>query len=98
VQESLRLSQELGDRISVVFALARLARIAAEAGQEERAGLLWGAVEAEEESGALGAWYGERDRFAPAILAHAGPEFERTRAEGRSLSLETAVRAALNED
>jgi predicted ATPase len=97
VQESLRLSHELGDRISVVFALARLARLAAEAGQDQRAGRLWGAVEAEEESGALGAWYGERERFAPAILAHAGPEFERGRAEGRILSLEAAVREASND-
>jgi predicted ATPase len=97
VQESLRLSHELGDRISVVFALARIARIAAETGQGERAGRLWGAVEAEEEGGALGAWYGQRERFAPAVLAQAGPEFERGRAEGRLLSLETAVREALNE-
>jgi hypothetical protein len=95
VEESLRLSHELGDRISVVFALARLARFAAEGGQEQRAGRLWGAVEAEEESGALGAWYGQRERFAPAILAHAGPNFERGRAEGRILSLEAAVREAL---
>jgi predicted ATPase len=97
VQESLELSHELGDRISVVFALARLARIAAESGRPKLAGQLWGAVEAEEASGALGAWYGERGRFAPAILAHAGPEFERARAEGRLLSLDTAVGVALGE-
>jgi predicted ATPase len=97
VKESLRLSHELGDRISVVFALARLARVAAETGQDERAGRLWGALETEEETGALGAWYGERERFAPAVLAHAGPEFERGRAEGRLLSVENAVREALNE-
>jgi hypothetical protein len=53
-------------------------------------------LETEEETGALGAWYGERERFAPAVLAHAGPEFERGRAEGRLLSLENAVREALN--
>jgi predicted ATPase len=97
VRESLGLSHELGDRISIVFALARLARIAAEKGQNERAGRLWGAVEAEEEGGALGAWYDQRERFAPAILAHAGPEFERARAEGRLLSLETVVHEALND-
>jgi hypothetical protein len=83
--------------LSIVFALARLARIAAEKGQDERAGRLWGAVEAEEEGGALGAWYDQRERFAPAILAHAGPEFERARAEGRLLALETAVHEALND-
>ena len=36
LEEALRLSQELGDRISVVFALARFARIEAEAGELER--------------------------------------------------------------
>jgi tetratricopeptide (TPR) repeat protein len=97
VQESLTLSHELGDRISVVFALARLARMAAETGDGERAGRLWGAVEAEEESGALGAWYDQRERFAPTILAHADAEFERGRAQGRLLALETAVREGLDD-
>ena len=98
VQESLRLSRELGDRISMVFALARLARIAAEMGEIERAGLLWGAVEAEEEGGALGAWYGERERFAVPVLAHTGPDFERGREQGRKLSLEEAVDEALRDE
>jgi predicted ATPase len=93
--ESLQLSHELGDRISVVFALARLARVATETGQPERAGRLWGAVEAEEEGGALGAWYGERERFAVHVLAQVGPEFERGREEGRRLSLDEAVEEAL---
>jgi hypothetical protein len=97
VRESLRLSHELADRISIVFALARLARMAAEAGDGERAGRLWGAVEAEEESGALGAWYDQRERFAPTILAHADAEFERGRAQGRLLALETAVREGLDD-
>ena len=60
VKESLRLSREIGDRISIVFALARLARLAAEGGELVQAGRLWGAVEAEEERGSLGAWDGER--------------------------------------
>ncbi len=95
VQESLRLSHELGDRISIVFALARLARIAAESGQLERAGRLWGAVEAEEEQGALGAWYSQRGRFADRVLAQAGPELERGRDAGRRLSLDEAAEEVL---
>lgn len=95
VEESLRLSDEIGDRISVVFALARLARIAAETGRLERAGRLWGAVEAEEERGALGAWYGERERFAVHVLAREGSELEVGRAAGRRLSLGEAVAYAL---
>jgi predicted ATPase/class 3 adenylate cyclase len=93
LEESLRLSHELGDRISVVFTLARLARIAGETRQAARAGLLWGAVEAEEERGGLGAWFSQREKFAVPVFAHAGPEFDRGRVEGRKLSLDEAVEA-----
>jgi hypothetical protein len=95
LHESLRLSHELGDRISCVFALARLARIAAETGAREQAGLFWGAIEAEEQRGGLGAWHGERHRFDAAVLAHAGPEFELGRSEGLRLTLDEAVERAL---
>ena len=95
LHESLRLSHELGDRISCVFALARLARIAAETGAREQAGLFWGAIEAEEQRGGLGAWHGERHRFDGAVLAHAGPEFELGRSEGLRLTLDEAVERAL---
>jgi predicted ATPase len=95
LEESLRLSHELGDRISVVFALARLARVEAEQGRIEQAGRLWGAVEAEEETGSLGAWYGERDRFAGPLRAFACEAFDRGREDGRRLSLDEAVSEAL---
>jgi non-specific serine/threonine protein kinase len=97
LEESLRLSHELGDRISVVFTLARLARIAGETRQAARAGLLWGAVEAEEERGGLGAWFSQREKFAVPVFAHAGPEFDRGREEGRKLSLDAAVHEALSD-
>ena len=72
-----------------------MARIEAEAGELRRAGMFWGAVEAEEETGSLGAWYGERARFSEPLLTYEGPEFERGREEGRRLSLDEAVAAAL---
>jgi predicted ATPase len=97
LEEALRLSHELGDRISVVFTLARLARLEAELGWPEKAGVLWGAVEAEEEAGGLGAWYGERERFAGPLLAFAGDEFDRGRDEGHRLSIGDAVVYALGE-
>jgi len=97
LEESLRLSHELGDRISVVFALARLARVEAEQGRLEQAGRLWGAVEAEEETGSLGAWYGERDRFSVPLLAFGGEEFDRGLEDGGHLSLDEAVALALDE-
>jgi tetratricopeptide (TPR) repeat protein len=94
LHESLSLSREIGDRISVVFALARLARVAAATGDPEQAGRLWGAIEAEERRGGLGAWHDQRSRFEGPVLEEAGPDFERGRAEGRLLSFDEAVAAA----
>jgi predicted ATPase len=96
-QESLRIMDEIGDRQMMVFALARLARIAAETGREERAGLLWGAIEAEEERSRMGAWAKERDRLGAPVLAHSGFEFAREREKGRKMALEDAVGLALDE-
>jgi tetratricopeptide (TPR) repeat protein len=96
-QESLRIMDEIGDRQMMVFALARLARIAAETGREERAGLLWGAIEAEEERSRMGAWAKERDRLGAPVLAHSGSEFARGRENGRKMALEDAVGLALDE-
>jgi predicted ATPase len=96
-QESLRIMNEIGDRQMMVFALARLARIAAETGREGRAGLLWGAIEAEEDRSRLGAWAKERDRLGAPVLAHSGPEFARGREEGQQLALEDAVELVLSE-
>jgi hypothetical protein len=79
----------------MVRGLARLARISAERGELERAGRLWGALEAEEERGPVGAWDVERERYAAPVLAHTGPEFERGREQGRALELDAAVGEAL---
>ena len=95
-RESLRLMSEIGDRQMVVFTLARLARIAAESGRYERAGLVWGSIEAEEGRSSMGAWAKERDRLAAPVLSHEGSEFERGREQGRLLSLDEAVDAALD--
>ncbi len=46
--EALEHSQRLGDRRATMFTLARLARVGAEMGELKRAGLIWGAIEAEE--------------------------------------------------
>jgi predicted ATPase len=97
-REALRIMAEIGDRQMTVFTLARLARIAAESGRLEEAGLLWGAIEAEEERARMGAWAKERDRLGAPVLARAGPEFERARQHGRLLSLEEVVERALREE
>ncbi len=96
--EALELSQRLGDRRSSMFTLARLARVAAEVGQEERAGLIWGAIEAEERRATHGNWDQLRDDLAAPVLAHADePAFERGRLEGQRLSLDDVVTRALAE-
>jgi hypothetical protein len=86
-RESLQLIHGVGDRRMTVFALARVARITAESGRKEEAGLLWGAIEAEEERSRMGAWAKERDRLSGPVFDHEGPEFEHGREKGRRLSL-----------
>ena len=97
-RESLEIMSEIGDRQMVVFTLARLARIAAETGRHEHAGLLWGSIEAEEGRSPMGAWAKERDRLGAPVLAHEGPDLERGREQGRLLSLDEGVEAALLAD
>jgi predicted ATPase len=94
-RESLKLMRPIGDRQMMVFALARLARIAGETGRPDQAGLIWGAIEAEEERSAMGAWAKERERFWEPIRRHAGADFERGRALGRELAFADAIDAAL---
>jgi predicted ATPase len=96
-RESLSLIDEVGDRQMTVFALARLARVAAENGRFHEAGCLWGAIEAEEARRPMGAWASERDRLSAPVLAVAGPEFGQGRDRGRELPLEDAVQLALGE-
>jgi predicted ATPase len=97
-REAVRLAAQVGDRQLTVFALALLARIAAESGQVERAGRLWGAIEAEEARGPLGQWEHERAEYASRVLADAGPDFETARGAGRGLLLDEAVDYAVSVD
>ena len=97
-REALALLVATGDPHATVFALARVARVAAELGRTEQAGLLWGAIEAEEQRRPLGGWAKERDRLGSPILAHADEAFERGRTRGRSLELEQAVAVALGRE
>jgi predicted ATPase len=89
--EAVRLAQEIGDRQMRVYLLALLARIAAIEGSAERAGVIWGAVEAEEERAPVGQWEAERAEYAEPVLAAAGADFDRGRERGRALSLADAV-------
>jgi predicted ATPase len=95
-REALRLCRKCDDRQMTVFALAVLAQLESKAGRVDRAGRLWGAIEAEESRGPLGHWDSERDEVA-AIVVTPSPEFEQGRASGRSLSLDEAAEYALSD-
>jgi hypothetical protein len=92
---SLQRSREIRHRKGVLGALATLARIARSAGDLERAGLLWGALEAEERR-APAAWALDREAWEVLVSADAGPQFERARRTGSVLNLDEAVALALN--
>jgi hypothetical protein len=84
----------MNDRKAVVYELGLLAEISAQAGDRRRAGILWGAAEAENERVPVGRWvHGQVD---PArMLAYADGSFEEGRTLGRGLSLEDAMELAL---
>ena len=96
-RQAAELAHRIGDRMHGVYVLAVLARIAAEDGRSEQAGILWGAIEAEEERGTIGQWESERELYAAPVLAHAGADFEQGRSKGLGLSLDDAVAVALAE-
>ena len=94
-RQSLDLACEIGDRQSMVYGLAHLARTSAVERRPARAGLLWGALEAEAERAPLGQWEIEKEEYANGVLVAHGAEFDRAYAQGRALSLEAAVAEAL---
>jgi hypothetical protein len=96
-REALELAQGIADRMHAVYLVALLARIAAEDGRLERAGLLWGVIEAEEQRATVGQWESERETYAEPVLARVGPEFERGREQGRQLAFDEAVARALSD-
>ena len=94
-RESLALADRMRDRGGRVFGVGLLARLAAERGQSERAGRLWGAIEDEEAGAPLGGWRRHRQRCEERIRAVASLEFERGYAAGQALTLDDAVSLAL---
>jgi hypothetical protein len=87
------------------LALARLAQTAADGGRRERAGRLWGAIEAEQQRAPIAAWHStfelvypfdEHNRRSPVpMLADADADFDRGRSAGHELNLDEAVAEAL---
>lgn len=94
-RESLAIAARLGDVSGRVFGVGLLASAAAERGELERAGLLWGAIEGERAFAPLGGWQRHRDTCYARIRQAANAEFERGLAAGRELELDVAVQEAL---
>jgi predicted ATPase/class 3 adenylate cyclase len=94
---ALRIAHEIGDRMMTIYLLSLVARCAIEHEDAERAGRLWGAIETEEARAPMGQWEMEREAYAAPLLRRAGAGFERGRALGRTLSLDEAVKQALDE-
>ena len=74
---ALGLATGMEDRVLVVTMLALLALVAREKGDAQRAGRLWGAVEAEGEQGSFGWQQGEIDGYGGQILADPNPQGNR---------------------
>jgi hypothetical protein len=91
-REALRLA---GDPFCKVFAVGVLAGVAAEQGQHERAGQLWGTIEGEDAVSPLGGWRRFRPACATYVQAATGSAFDRGQAEGRTWTLDQAVALAL---
>jgi predicted ATPase len=94
-RDALSISSSIRDRRGVVSELFLLAEILVVSGCRNRAGVLFGAAEAENESTPAGPWF-HGPHSPERVLAHADSEFEDGRAEGHELSLEAAVALALD--
>ena len=93
-RQSLELAERVRDRAGRVFGVGLLALVAAEKSDHERAGLLWGAIEDEHAGAPLGGWRRHRDASEARIRELAGPDFERGREQGRTLTLDGATELA----
>jgi hypothetical protein len=96
-RESLEIATRVRDRSGRIFGVGVLACLAAERGDLEHAGRLWGSIEHEAAFAPLGGWQRHREGCEAMILRHASPAFERGRAAGRELELDEAVAEALTE-
>ncbi|MEP6976449.1 MAG: adenylate/guanylate cyclase domain-containing protein [Thermoleophilia bacterium] len=90
-RDSLRILHSIGDRQNTINLLADFAKLEAVGGDLERAGVLWGAVEAEERRAPVGAWEQLKHTIADA-LPPLPPDAVR---RGHALTLDEAVTYAL---
>ena len=88
--DSLEVIEAVDDRVNTPFVFATAVRLAAARREPLRAGVLWGAIEAVEEREPQPAWARSRDEYEAAARVVGGDEFERGRAQGRTLTVAEA--------
>jgi predicted ATPase/class 3 adenylate cyclase len=93
-RDALRILHSIGDRQNTIYGLADFAKYEATAGDLDRAGVLWGAIEAEERRAPVGAWEQVKHEVAD-VLPPLPPDALR---RGRALTLDEAVNYALETD
>jgi predicted ATPase/class 3 adenylate cyclase len=93
---ALEMVRAQENRLWTLYTLAGLAQLALAREDFERAGLLWGAADAEGES--LPRWPDERSRRAGALVDEARAPFAQALERGRALDLWAAAAIALGED
>lgn len=94
-REALAIARFSGDRIKSLIALAAVALVAFRAGDVERAGRIWGAIEAEERRSFLGWWTTYRSRYDEVANACSAAEFAAACAAGRQVPLDDMMDEAL---
>jgi predicted ATPase len=95
LRDSLESLVAAGDRGNVTLSLASGALIAARLGDPERAGMLWGAVEAEAQRQPRSSTESAMAEVEPSLATVRTEAFEEARRRGHTLSLDDAVAYAL---
>jgi ATP/maltotriose-dependent transcriptional regulator MalT len=94
-REALRLEWQQENRHWALYALTGLARVALARGAPERAGLLWGAVEAEGARARYGSWEAARAGVAGELTRERSAAFAAGVEQGRALDVWDAAAIAL---
>jgi predicted ATPase/class 3 adenylate cyclase len=97
LNEALELAARMEDRQNTIFTLATLALAARARGDEERAGWLWGAIDAESARAPIGRWDTQyREEYERQVLDGAGADFARGLEAGRGTTIEAVVATILS--
>ena len=97
-REGLAIVREQENRQWALWLMGALARAALARGDRQRAGLVWGAVQAEIERVPFGSWQARQAEHAPDLLAESTAEFLEGVEQGRALDLWDAAAIALEGD